>query len=201
MFNWDKLSINFRYNVGQLTEKRLEKITNELKEKNINVNATLNPDSTSNVIVLILEDNGCVFIVTPDNIQYNTLNPMDKELCKKHMSAILDVFAAEELNTFLINAEGSSETLDSHSESVTSFNEKHNNVLSEHTYIYGIGYRFLVKKEYINGELKIEPMVSDKKKFYYQYIFNTINKVSIEQLFELYDTELTIDIDDIRGQI
>lgn len=195
---WNKLSITLKYNVGQLTEKRIERIINEFNDKEIDVKATFNPED-SEVIVFLLEECNCILMIKPDSITYTSLRPFETELNSKYLEIILDIFDVDEENKFTVNVEGNSETEDSHIESVTSFNKTHSNILDNYSQIFGVGYRFLIKNENIIGELRIEPFIADKSKYYYQYIFNIITSVSINQVYEIILKELKIDFNIIRG--
>lgn len=179
--SWDQVSISFQYKAGQITDKRVQKIIEELKKSEVIVNASVRPNR--DVVIFLLDNNGGAFVITPDNLTYNLPNVEDKfSFTKKHLSVMMDIFGVEDKNIYVVNAQGSTTCVDSHAETRRIFNQKNNDVLEKFKDIYGVGYRFLIKNELYNGEFKIEPMVADNRKYYYQYMINTQFAITLDEM-------------------
>lgn len=178
---WEQISVSFQYKAGQLTDKRVQRIIEELKESNIIVNASVRPNN--DVLILLLDNSGGAFVIAPDNLSYNLPSIEDKfSFVKKHLSAMMDILGVEDKNIYVVNAQGSTPCVNSHDETRETFSLKNKDVLDDYKDIYAVGYRFLIKNESYNGEFKIEPMVADSKKYYYQYIINTQSAITVDEL-------------------
>lgn len=195
--NWDNLSISLQYKAGQITDKKIDKILNELKEAGITVAAVVRPNPE--ITVFSLDDKGCMFIILPDSISYTIQNVPDRySIAYQHLLKIMDLMSVEDQNMYVINIQGSSIGANSHAESKNRFNEEHRNILNQYDDIYGIGYRFLIKNELYSGELKIEPMVSDSTKYFHQYVINTLSNMHLKALIELIKVCVERDFDSLR---
>lgn len=194
--NWEQISISFQYRSGQITDKRIQKITEELKRAEIEVSASMRRDTG---VVVFMLDKGCAFIITQESLSYNFPMIADRfSDVKKHLTAIMDIMSVEDRNAFVINAQGTTPGCDSHRETKEGFNSKHENVLNDYADIYGVGYRFLIKNQQYSGEFKIEPMLADNKKYYYQYLINTYNNFTLDDLCRLMESCLENDFEALR---
>lgn len=195
---WNKVSISFQYNFGQITEKRIKKIVDEINGKGFNIIANLSPGP--NVAILVEENNKSIVVINDNSITYNIMNIFEQNRnasANKNLHILFDALAVDDKNLFVVNAEGQGETENSHIESVNYFNEK-NYVEKLDDNIYGVGYRFLFRREYYNGEFKIEPMVQNSKYYYYQCIINITLPTTIDEVFILIDKELKICTENIE---
>lgn len=195
--NWEQISISFQYRSGQITDKRIQKITEELKEAGIEINASVRRDP--GVVVFVLDNKGCAFIITQDNLSYNLPVIEDRfSVAKKHLTAIMDIMSVEDQNAFVVNAQGITAGCDSHKETKDNFNLRHESVLDDYEDVYGVGYRFLIKNQQYTGEIKIEPMIVDNKKYYYQYLINTYDNFTLDDLCLLMESCLKNDFESLR---
>lgn len=182
--NWSQLSISFQYKSGQIGEKKVEKIVNELSALGITVDATIKP--SPDVAIFMLANLGCSFIIMPENVAYSIPNIENRfEIAAQHLKAIMEVLAVEDGVIYVANVQGDTETENSHAESKKRFIQNHGEVLKSYPDIYGVGYRFLIKSELYSGELKIEPLITDCSKYYYQYVINALSTMGADEFCDL----------------
>lgn len=182
---WDKLSISFPYTFGQITEKRVNKTANMLNEAGIKIMATMLP--SPGVCLYVQSENKGVIIISENSISYNiTANEYNR--MKKNLQIIADVFSVEDMIPYVINFEGESNSENTHINSVNMFNNKMNIELGNQ--IYGVGYRFLFKRDFYDGEYKVEPMIEDSSKMYFQLIINIPGSLTIDEAFEVIEREV-----------
>ncbi len=115
-------------------------------------------------------------------------NGFNIEEIQCQFSSVLNALFIDDENQYLFNIEGISETENSHEESKEFYEEKYVPLDDE---ICGVGYRFLVNDGRMFGEFKIEPLVSDKSKYYYQWILNKSEKGTIKDM--LHDVQCKMD--------
>lgn len=184
---WKNLKISIPYIMGQLSEKKVSSIVENLKENGFD-NAKLimaNPSAAA----VSLEDNKKSLIIEPQQITYSMQleDEFPVEKIQSQFEAILNSLFIDDRNQFLFNIEGISETEDSHTDSKKHFEEKY---MTLDESIYGVGYRFLIKNEKLFGEFKIEPLVSDKAEYYYQWLLNKADLVTIADVLADVKEEL-----------
>lgn len=97
-------------------------------------------------------------------------------------SAILNALLIDDENQYWISVEGTSDTEDSHVESRKLFEEKYAGLDDE---IFGVGYRFFGERVF--GAFKIEPLLSNKDRYYYQWILNKPEKGTLKDM--LHDVQ------------
>ena len=186
---WNFLKITIPYVMGQLSEKKLNYIVGNLNTKGFIAKINMiDPGMT----VIALEEDKKRLIIESRQITYSTKLEGDLEqlVIQKQFESILDALLIDDKNQYFFNIEGISETQDSHTESRIVYEEKH--MLLEKD-IYGVGYRFLIKNENLFGELKIEPLIADKSKYYYEWLLNKVENVSIAKLLADVKNEIEKD--------
>lgn len=197
--SWDQVAISIPYRAGQITEKRMQKITDELNAKDVKVSASIR--NSTDVVVFMLDDKGA-FVITPESLSYNLPNTEDRfGVSERDLMAIIDIMSLEDKNLYTINAQGTMPCEDSHNETREKFNQKHADILNEHEEVYGVGYRFLIRAEEYNGELKIEPLLSDCHRYYFQYIINTSEETTVNYLCDLAKSCLENDISSLMESL
>ena len=179
-----QVSINLFVQVGELTEKKRARLIKQVK-----LGQAVN---TPVGIGFINNENSENVIINPDRITYTKLGYyIDKEKVTLLLNTLIDVLMLDEKNFALIDIQGLSDTDDSHTESINTFNNKFSDTLYKYGDIYGVGYRFLFKDENANGEIKIEPFIRDSSKYFYHYIENiNENKMNIDKIIEITDNAI-----------
>lgn len=188
MVNWTSIRITTPYNIGNIGEKKLEALTKQLLERKVQINAKVNaPDGS----IVLLANNGQQNIVfAPNQITYISSilsNDINYQAIKYDFQQILDALLIDDALQYVINLEGSSQTNNSHEESIQVFENKLGDLPQE---VYGVGYRFLIKDLDFNGEFKIEPMINNAGLYYYQFILNSIQVSNINSVMEAVKNEI-----------
>ncbi len=177
--------------MGQFSEKKIESIINSLKESSFFGKASL-ITASSNTAVIALDVNKKSLLIEPQKITYACYleDEFDKNIIQNQFEVILNTLLIDDFNQYLINLEGTLEAEDSHKNSRELYSEKYMPLKEE---IYGVGYRFLVKNSKLFGEFKIEPLVTDKNRYYFQWILNKSEYVTIADM--LLDVQEEIEKD------
>lgn len=186
---WNVVRITVPYNLGMLNDKKVEVLTQQLNENEIGVNARINGPDGSAVFVLcqgrdnlILAPNQFTYISSIDN------NSFEWENLKNKIMVILDALLIDNNLKYVFNFEGSREAVDSHNDSCKQYTEKFGRDVPGD--VFGIGYRFLIKNENFEGDYKVEPLINDRSKWYYQLILNTINSSCIDYVISKVSEEI-----------
>lgn len=186
--NWNTVRITVPYNMGKLNEKKMDILTEQLNKNGFTVNARINsPDGAAVFILCQGKDN---LILASNQFTYiNSIedNKFDWESLEKKIKLILDTLLIDDDLKYVFNFEGDSEAENSHEESRKQYIENNKSISED---IFGVGYRFLIKNENFEGEYKIEPMINDKKKYYYQLILNTLNNGMIDHVIACVSREI-----------
>lgn len=181
---WNFVKISMPYVMGQLSEKMINHVINKLLGNGFAAKLVMwNPGTA----VIMLEEDKKSLVIEPQQITYSSKleGTFECSTLQSELEFILNVLLIDDKNQFLFNMEGISETQDSHTESRMLFEEKYMPLDKE---VYGVGYRFLIRNERLFGEFKIEPLVVDKVGYYYQWILNKSESVSIaEMLSDVFD--------------
>lgn len=185
---WNTVRVSVPYNMGKLNEKKLDILTEQLNSNGFAVNARINPPDGAAIFILcqgkdnlILASNQFTYINSAEENDFDWLG------LKKKIKLILDTLLIDDDLKYIFNFEGESVTTDSHKESCECYLEKYSDIPED---VFGVGYRFLIKNENFKGEYKVEPMINDKKKCYYQLILNTINNNTLDYVIECASKEI-----------
>lgn len=188
---WSFLKVSIPYMVGQLSGKMLEHVINRLTENGFVARVvTANPSTA----VIVLEEDKKSLVIEPQQITYSMRldGVFEHSAIQNDLEVLLNVLLIDDKNQYLFNIEGISETTNSHTESRVMFEEKYMPLDED---IYGVGYRFLIKSEKLFGEFKIEPLVSDVKGYYYQWLLNKSESVSVAEVLNDVMNEIEKDRD------
>ncbi|TGY91991.1 hypothetical protein E5329_19615 [Petralouisia muris] len=185
---WCDLRITIPYVMGQLSEKKLSAIIENLRESQFK-NAKLIM-SELHVAAISLVNGKKNLLIEPQQITFasHLEDGFDIEAIQLQFSTVLNALLIDDENQYLVNIEGISDTDNSHAESKQFFEEKFMPLDDD---ICGVGYRFLVNSGELFGEFKIEPLVSDVGKYYYQWVLNKSEKGTIEDM--LHDVQSNMD--------
>lgn len=186
---WNFMKISIPYVMGQMSEKKVEHILASLKENGFDAKLVMpNPSAA----VIILEEDKKNLVIEPQQITYSSKleGVFAVSEIQTQFENILNALLIDDKNQYFLNMEGISETADSHTESRENFKEKYMLLDDE---IYGVGYRFLIRNENMFGEFKIEPLVTDKRSYYYQWILNKAELVSIAEFLTYVNDEIEKD--------
>ncbi len=181
---WHDLRITIPYVMGQLSERKVLAIVKSLKNNQFENAKPLMSDYHTAVISLVDGEKNLFIEAQQITFASHLKKVFDVKSLQLQFSSILDALLIDDENQYLINIEGTSDTEDSHGESKRLFEENYTHLDNE---IYGVGYRFLVKGEKVFGEFKVEPLVSGKDKYYYQWILNRSERGTIEDM--LHDVQ------------
>lgn len=185
---WNILRITVPYNIGNLNEKKIDVLINKLNENGMKVSARVN---SPNGVIFVLGEGKDNLILSSDQFTFiSTIgdNEFKWEEKKEKIKVVLDTFLIDDSLKYVFNVEGNSDTEDSHKESCTTYLKNSNGDIPRDT--FGVGYRFLIKNNDFQGEYKIEPMINDKRKWYYQLILNTNNNETLEHVIENIEKEI-----------
>lgn len=161
---------NVKLNFGQLTEAQNTKIAHILQNTEYE-NMVLTP-----VFQIYDDKKGSQIIINTEQFAFKIARPYESKeldsfslLCTEIMEALLDGGKSEVSTVRLVDVFESAE-LDAgdvlKSKSTYNFEE---DVLSD---ISAVGYRFLMKRENIYDEIKVEPLIRDTKKMFIEGLFN-----------------------------
>lgn len=170
-----------KLNFGQLTEIQSEKIAEILKE-------TAYERVVSSPVFQAYDDKkGSQIIINTEQFMFKIARPYEHDeldmasfLCTKIMEALLNGGKGEIGTVRLVNVFESAERDASvmlKNMSTYNYNE---NPLSD---ISAVGYRFLMKRENIYDEIKVEPLIRDTKKMFIEGLFNR-ESISSENVAE-----------------
>jgi hypothetical protein len=179
-------SINIPVLVGQITQKK-RTILNDILSGQMNFEGIT---EQPNVLCFFSSLNADQFVIYPDRIAYNKLGQGELNVTriKELFNKVFDGLLLEENVNGLLDMQAISDTAKPHTETINVFNEKFEGMLSQDE-VSGVGYRFLIdnKKEQYSGEFKIEPLIRDLSKNFYQYIISmNVKLYSINELIDLF---------------
>lgn len=179
---WNIVRITVPYNIGNLNEKKIDVLITKLNENGMQVSARVN---SPNGVIFVLDEGKDNLILSSDQFTFISTvvnNEFKWNEKKEKIRVVLDTFLIDDSLKYVFNLEGNSDTEDSHYESCVAYSQNNKADVPKDT--FGVGYRFLIKNEEFQGEYKIEPMINDKSKWYYQLILNTNNNGTVEQIIE-----------------
>lgn len=181
---WCDLRITIPFVMGQLSEKKVSAILKNLRESQFeNAKPVM---AEFNVAAISLVDGKKNLLIEPQQITFvsHLEEGFDVEAVQCQFSSILNALFIDDENQYLFNIEGVSETENSHAGSKQLFEEKYMQLDDE---VCGVGYRFLLNDGRLFGEFKIEPLVTDKSRYYYQWVLNKSEKGTIKDM--LHDVQ------------
>lgn len=156
--------------IGDLNDKKkgilADKITRSTRYKD-----ALN--SPFGFIFIAPQDNENL-LINFDRVAYTKAGKeFDINQVTEALSIICETLLLEDEFFVTIDIQGISQTDNSQIETLKLFEANNCKGFSEsHPEVYGVGYRFLIKADDCNGELKIEPLIRDARNYFYQYIVN-----------------------------
>ncbi len=181
---WCDLRITIPFVMGQLSEKKVSAILKNLRESQFeNAKPVM---AEFNVAAISLVDGKKNLLIEPQQITFvsHLEEGFDVEAVQCQFSSVLNALFIDDENQYLFNIEGVSETENSHAGSKQLFEEKYMQLDDE---VCGVGYRFLLNDGRLFGEFKIEPLVTDKSRYYYQWVLNKSEKGTIKDM--LHDVQ------------
>lgn len=181
---WCDLRITIPFVMGQLSEKKVSAILKNLRESQFeNAKPVM---AEFNVAAISLVDGKKNLLIEPQQITFvsHLEEGFDVEAVQCQFSSVLNALFIDDENQYLFNIEGVSETENSHAGSKQLFEEKYMPLDDE---VCGVGYRFLLNDGRLFGEFKIEPLVTDKSRYYYQWVLNKSEKGTIKDM--LHDVQ------------
>lgn len=185
---WENLRVTIPYVMGKLSEKKVSSIINDLRKNGFEQANLVMANPSAAAITLI--NNQKSLIIEPQHITYATKleGEFDLVAIQTQFESILNSLLIDDKNQYLFDIEGISEAEDSHTNSREIFGQKYVPLDDE---IYGVGYRFLIKNDKLFGEFKVEPHVSDETRYYYQWLLNKAEDVTIAEM--LSDVKMEIE--------
>lgn len=185
---WNIVRITVPYNIGNLNEKKIDVLINKLNENGMQVSARVN---SPNGVIFVLDEGKDNLILSSDQFTFiSTIGNNEFKWSEKKgkIKVVLDTFLIDDSLKYVFNLEGNSDAEDSHKESCDNYLQNNSGDVPKDT--FGVGYRYLIKNEDFQGEYKVEPMINDKSKWYYQLILNTNNNETVEHAIENIEKEI-----------
>ncbi|MGN1413508.1 MAG: hypothetical protein ACI4WY_04605 [Anaerovoracaceae bacterium] len=176
--------LNVKLNFGQLTEAQSERIAEIIKETEYNVVA-------STPVFQIFDDKkGSQIIINTEQFAFKVARQYERDdltsysiLCRKIMEALLDGGKSEACTVRFVNV-FESKTRDTGVilKGMSTYNFEEDALKDVST----VGYRFLIKRDNIYDEIKVEPLIRDTKKMFIEGLFNRedVAAEDIEKYFE-----------------
>lgn len=172
-------TISVSAQIGDLTEKKFAILSEALKDYIIRSNGNIqafNFTTKQNYSISITQN--AVSLVILDNI-YN------KNEIKTILYIILDKLMIDNQVFAMLDFQAQVETEDSFAESTNIYKEKYGDSFDN---LIGVGYRYLLKGDNFNDDLKKEPLISNEKFFYYQLTRNfNVVKISLDYIIEDFE--------------
>lgn len=176
--------LNVKLNFGQLTEVQSEKIAEIIKKTEYNTVA-------STPVFQIFDDKkGSQIIINTEQFAFKVARQYERTelnsysaLCREIMEALLDGGKSEAC-TVRFASVFEPKTCDTgvilKGKSTYNFEE---NALKD---VSTVGYRFLIKRDNICDEIKVEPLIRDTKKMFIEGLFNRVDVAAgdIDEYFE-----------------
>lgn len=175
------LNLSLLYNIGAISKNKIIDLKKTFKDyPEFAVRNSNNLIIKKGLDVIIVEQNRIAFLTQGDSNEIN-LNNMLEELAKLRDNLNLPqdsifVLQIEALENFDINLFEKSRLI--LNDSASKINAK------------GIGFRFILDRDNIQGDIHIEPFLKDEQKAYFNVILQSKNNIDINNkdfVHELYD--------------
>lgn len=187
MIDVSNIRIDFIKQVGDLSNKKIERLQESLKDK-----FSIIDKLQYGGYIFINELKKLFLIVTNNQVTLEIRGvdvTYDKSLLYDIIEKVFDILLLDEETEVLLNIVGLVENTPSTFDKSLEFIQNHN--IDNIDNIYGVGYKFFIKDEKYIGELKIEPLVRDDKYFYIQYIMSSNRrKYSVREILD--DVEILL---------
>ncbi|KGG79637.1 hypothetical protein [Caloranaerobacter azorensis] len=169
MIDVNNIRIDFIKQVGDLSNKKIEKLQKDLKDKfsaidKLQYGGYIFINELKNLF-LIVTNNQVTLEIRGVNVTY------DKSFLYDILKKVFDILLLDEETEVLLSIVGLIKSVSSTFNKSLKFIENHS--IDNIDSIYGVGYKFFMKEGKYIGELKIEPLVRDDKYFYIQYIMSS----------------------------
>lgn len=171
---WDKIEIIIPAELGEITEKKRNIISEVFKEK-------AEIDERNGMIIIKNFDEPEIVIINSESIAYiNFIRSIVNAKLLEEIKTVANKLLLEDENEVQIKINLITESNQSMNQSKEIFNSKHEGILNEYPNISGVGYRFLIENR--KGEIRIEPYVKEENKLFIEYIMK--EKYNIGRLEE-----------------
>ncbi len=177
-FNVTQISIVIPVEFGNVSEVRKAGLdTILIKSKKFDV-SILSPIG----ILYVKNSKNANLIISPNKITYTIGNStLDEEFGIVLKEIYKKLILPEEITlSFNIRATNDSENSIEISRNI--FDSKFNDVLKNISDIYGVGYRFFIKNNEIQCDIRMEPLLSDNSKYIHQISGVLKNTVKIDDI-------------------
>ncbi|MGP9039830.1 hypothetical protein [Cytobacillus kochii] len=169
--------------IGSLSENRISMIKSKLSIKFPEI---LKPNPNT----LIFRRGASALIITHEQLTFATQSDESEIKINELSSDILAVYEALELSNegiITLKLEGiedrSYDTLETSKNILGTFLDKHK--------FQGVGYRFMINNDFLQGDIHVEPYIKDKQKIFFNIVLETkgtANISDVESIFnKMYD--------------
>ena len=169
--------------IGEFSQKKFNMIKEVLK------GYTIEALPLPEMLQFKIDENEIVCITRKSINYYIGADQFDRERVNGIIKNIFEVLMLDPEVFAVIDIQGRTSAKNSFIESVSEYNEKFDDTFEN---LSGVGYRYFLKGEDYNDDLKKEPLIADNSFFYHQLTrnFNT-TKVNVDRILDSLADMLT----------
>lgn len=159
---WDKVEIVIPIEVGEITDKKRDIISQIFKDK-------AEVDDNNDVILIKNLNEPEIIIIDNESIAYiNFIGHIVETGLLGEIETVANRLLLKDENDVQIKITLITENNQSMNQSKEIFNLNYGGILNDFPNISGVGYRFLIESK--KGEIRIEPYVKEENKLFIEYI-------------------------------